>query len=83
MIVAKQVNTHVDEHTMHDPFQSAYLHSTETSLLKNDMVAILDRKSKTILVMLYLSSAFDSVVHELLMTRIKHSFGITDKAFAC
>ena len=32
--------------------------------------------------MLDLSSAFDSVVHELLMTRLEQSFDVTDKTFA-
>ena len=77
---------HIDEHALHDPFQSAYRrgHSTETALLrvKNDIAETLDKKCTTILVMLDLSAAFDSVVHELLMTRLEQSFGITDKALA-
>ena len=58
---------HIDEYALHDLFLSAYRcgHSTETALLrvKNDIAATLDRKCTTILVMLDLSSAFDSVVH--------------------
>ena len=49
---------------------------------KNDIAETLDKKCTTILVMLDLSAAFDSVVHELLMTRLEQSFGITDKALA-
>ena len=85
-VVAKQLNIHIDEYALHDPFQSAYRrgHSTETALLrvKNDIAETLDKKCTTILVMLDLSAAFDSVVHELLMTRLEQSFGITDKALA-
>ena len=77
---------HIDEHALHDPFQSAYRrgHSTETALLrvKNDIAETLDKKCTTILVMLDLSAAFDSVLHELLMTRLEQSFGITDKVLA-
>ena len=66
--------------------QSAYRagHSTETALLriKNDIDAALDRKSMVILVMLDLSSAFDTIEHEVLLTRLEHTFGITDKALA-
>ena len=35
-----------------------------------------------ILVMLDLSSAFDTIEHEVLLTRLEHTFGITDKALA-
>ena len=50
--------------------------------IKNDIAETLDKKCTTILVMLHLSAAFDSIVHELLMTRLEQSFGITDKALA-
>ena len=83
-VVAKQISTHVDKNALRDPFQSAYRrgHSTETALLRvnNDIAAALDRKCTTILAMLDLSCAFDTVDHELLMTRLDHSFGITDEA---
>ena len=85
-VIAKQISTHVEENALSDPFQSAYRrgHSTETALLrvKNDIAEALDRKCTTILVMLDMSCAFDMVDHELLMTRLEHSFGITDKALA-
>ena len=85
-VIAKQLNMHIDDYALHNPFQSAYRrgHSTELALLcvKNDIATTLDKKCTTILVMLDLSAAFDSVVHELLMTRLEHSFGITDKLLA-
>ena len=66
--------------------QSAYCsgHSTETALLriKNDIDAALNRKSMVILVMLDLSREFDTIEHEVLLTRLEHTFGITDKALA-
>ena len=83
-VVVKQTSTHVDENALPDPFQSAYRrgHSTETALLrvKNDIAATLDRKCTTLLMTFDLSCAFDTVDHELLMTRLEHSFGITDRA---
>ena len=85
-VVARQMNDHVDGNTLRDEMQSAYRsgHSTETALLriKNDIDAALDRKSMVILVMLDLSSAFDTIEHEVLLTRLEHPFGITDKALA-
>ena len=85
-VVARQINDHVDGNTLRDKMQSAYRagHSTETALLriKNDIDAALDRKSMVILVMLDLSSAFDTIEHEVLLTRLEHTFGITDKALA-
>ena len=85
-VVARQMNDHVDGNTLRDKMQSAYRagHSTETALLriKNDIDAALDRKSMVILVMLDLSSAFDTIEHEVLLTRLEHTFGITDKALA-
>ena len=85
-VVARQMDDHVDGNTLRDKMQSAYRsgHSTETALLriKNDIDAALDRKSMVILVMLDLSSAFDTIEHEVLLTRLEHTFGITDKALA-
>ena len=85
-VVARQINDHVDGNTLRDKMQSACRsgHSTESALLriKNDIDAALDRKSMVILVMLDLSSAFDMIEHEVLLTRLEHTFGITDKALA-
>ena len=85
-VVARQMNDHVDGNTLRDKMQSAYRagHSTETALLriKKDIDTALDRKSMVILVMLDVSSAFDTIEHEVLLTRLEHTFGITDKALA-
>lgn len=66
------------------PLQSAYRkhHSTETALLKviNDIHVNMNNQQVTLLVFLDLSSAFDTVDHDILINRIQTSFGITDTA---
>ena len=46
--------------------------------VKNDIAVTLDEKGKVVLVMLDLSSAFDTINHNILMNRLQHSVGITD-----
>jgi hypothetical protein len=57
---------------LHEEHQSAYrkFHSTETALLKvqNDILNSLDRNDVTMLVMLDLSAAFDTIDHTTLLT---------------
>jgi hypothetical protein len=65
--------------------QSAYRkhHSTETVLLKviNDIHVNINNQQVTLLVFLDLSSAFDTVDHNILINRMQTaSFGITDTA---
>ena len=65
-----------------EPFQSAYRqgYTTETALLwvKTDILDAIDRKEVTCLVMLDLSTAFDTISHKLLINCLKYHFGITD-----
>ena len=64
--------------------QSAYRkgHSTETALLKvqNDILMNMNRQHVTLLVLLDLSAAFDTVDHNILLTRLKTSIGIRGTA---
>ena len=63
-----------------DPLQSAYKkgHSTETALLKvqNDILIDIDNKNISILVLLDLSAAFDTIDHEVLLSRLEKRYGI-------
>ena len=69
-----------------EPLQSAYRvgHSTETALLKvkSDFLTAIDKDEAVCLVMLDLSTAFDTVSHELLLNHLKFRFGICDTALA-
>ena len=63
-----------------DICQSAYkqLHSTETALVRvnNDILVTLDNHQSVILLLLDLSTAFDTVDHGILLDRLSHRFGI-------
>ena len=60
--------------------QSAYRsnHSTETTVLKvlSDAYAAADNKDVTLLCLLDLSAAFDTVDHSLLLARLRHTYGL-------
>jgi len=66
--------------------QSAYrkYHSTETCILKtlSDIYKSVDSGSSTLLVSLDLSAAFDTVSHDILLQRLKLSFGISGTALS-
>ena len=60
-------------------FQSfSRLHSTETVLLKviSDALLAADRGEGTLLCLLHLSAAFDTVDHDILIDRLQTAFGI-------
>ena len=69
---------------MFDPLQSAYRdkHSTETALIKvhNAILSALDTGSSAILLMLDLSSAFDTIDHNIMLSRLCNVYGITGDA---
>ena len=73
--VAIQTQSHMSQHGFYPVLQSAYrkYHSTETALLKvhNDILLNMDKQHVTLLVLLDLSAAFDTVNHETLLGRLK------------
>ena len=79
-VVAARVITYMDSHNLHDVFQSAYKtkHSTETALLRvqNDIRNMIDRDGAAVLVLLDLSAAFDTIDHEVLLSRLQNLIGI-------
>ena len=82
--VLQQFNAHCERYGLIPDFQSAYRkgYSTETSLMKlcNDLLWSMERQEVTMVVLLDLSAAFDTVDHDLLLTIFQNRFGITGTA---
>ena len=80
-VVLAQLKEHLQSNNQSDPFLLAYKekHSTENSLLRitNDILRSIDSGSITILTMLDLSAAFDTIDHSTLLNRLSVSFGIS------
>ena len=79
--VQKQLVQHLELHNLHAEHQSGYRtnHSCETATLTiyNDLLCISDLKNKVILLLLDLSAAFDTVNHNILLSKLKNKFGIS------
>ena len=80
-VAASQLLDYLESNGYHEVYQSAYklYHSTETALLRvmNDVLRAVDNKETVILLLLDLSAAFDTVDHEILLSRLSSRFGIT------
>lgn len=79
-VVLEQLKEHCTTHRLQDPYQSAYRvnHSTETALVKifDDLLTTMDTQQVSILTLLDLSAAFDTVNHRILLQRLHHLYGI-------
>ena len=83
-VAADQIQSYLNEHDLFPSLQSAYRrhHSTETALLKvkNDILMNMENQKVTLLVLLDLSAAFDTVDHRILLDRLQFDFGISGSA---
>ena len=79
-----QFNAHCETYSLIPDFQSAYRkgYSTETSLIKlcNDLLWSMERQEATMVVLLDLSAAFDTVDHDLLLRIFQNRFGLMGTA---
>ena len=84
--VARCLLDHATTNDLLDRNQSAYRphHSTETALVlvQTDILKALDRRHDVILILLDMSAAFDTVDHDVLVTRLEQRFGVTGCAIA-
>ena len=82
--VTSQLTQHISENSLFEPMQSGYrsCQTTKTALLKvkTDLLHAIDHQGVVCLILLDLSSAFDTVDHCLLLQRLEVSFGIKETA---
>ena len=85
-LILIRIQDHTISSTNFNPFQSAYrwFHTTETALLLtlDCIFHSIDQGLFTVLVSLDLRTAFDTIDHSILFSRLNTSFGIHDVAFS-
>ena len=83
-VAVGQIQTYLDQNSLHAPMQTAYRrhHSTELALLlvQNDILTALDNQDEAILVLLDFTAAFDVLDHDILFHRLSSRYGITGQA---
>ena len=85
-VVQLRLEEHMSLNNLNCPEQSAYRknHSTETLLIKmtNDLLIASDEQTATVVMLLDLSAAFDTVDHTLLLKILHDEIGIKGTALA-
>ena len=80
-MVVKRLMTHLRENGIEEPMQSAYRahHSTETALIRvyHDLVTSLSSRRPSVICLIDLSAAFDTVDHAILL-KILEKYGLRD-----
>ena len=73
-VVAVRLQKYLEANQLNEPLQSAYkpLHNCETGLMRvhNDILVAIDKRHCVMLLLLDLSAAFDTVDHDILLTRL-------------
>ena len=83
-VIAVQLHSHMTRHNMFEELQSAFKahHSTETTPVKvfNDIMLNVDSGSGSFLILLDISSAFDTIDYDLLCTVFERHLGLSGTA---
>ncbi|XP_005749552.1 RNA-directed DNA polymerase from mobile element jockey-like, partial [Pundamilia nyererei] len=79
-VVIRQLQSFLDHNSLYEKFQTGFRarHSTETTLLRvfNDLLLTVDSGCAAVLVTLDLTAAFDTVDHNILLSRLEHCVGL-------
>ncbi len=85
-VVSSQLYSFLEKNYICEDFQSGFrpYHSTETALIRvtNDLLLSSDRGCISLLVLLDLSAAFDTIDHNILLNRLENFVGISGSALA-
>uniref|UniRef100_A0A8C1AYS3 Reverse transcriptase domain-containing protein n=1 Tax=Cyprinus carpio carpio TaxID=630221 RepID=A0A8C1AYS3_CYPCA len=83
-VVSAQLCSYLQKNDLYEEFQSGFRphHCTETALVKitNDLLLASDQGCISLLVLLDLSAAFDTIDHDILMDRLQNYTGIQGQA---
>ena len=81
-VVLQQLVDYLKHNSLLYIYQSTYRphHCIETLLLRtaNDIILVLDKGHVSLLTLLDLSSAFDTIDHNILLNRLNYLYGISD-----
>ena len=83
-LVVRQFVTYLDTHRLLSATQSGFRrgHSTETIRVLSDLLDAVDRGDTAAPVLIDLSAAFDTVDHEILLERLRITFGVDSCALS-
>ncbi|MDF4316827.1 reverse transcriptase family protein, partial [Vibrio parahaemolyticus] len=85
-VVADQLCDFLHDNNLFEEFQSGFRvhHSTETALVKitNDLLIASDKGLVSVLVVLDLSAASDTIDHQILLQRVEHLIGLKVSALS-